>query len=311
VPNNFWRHGLNLAFKRIGLATPRETPQAANQGSAIKLSVWPDEAVARADSLESDFRNKKWWGIMKKIISLCMGMVLVAFALLDGTEVQAQQPVPLEIYACNFLDGAGMSDVQVAIDEFNEWADENDIGDLNSSVVTPYFYSAALPYDLLFVNRWTNGAALGAGHTLLTSPGGQEILAGFGEAIECASHTQFVASLVSAPAAPRDGGPMQFLNCTVKDNRTAGEGIAAISEWAESSAASGAGHVVYFPLAGEDPAATYDFKWVVLHASYQAWGDSLDRMFGGGGNLGSIINPVMDCDSARIYNQVTIRSMQQ
>jgi len=86
--------------------------------------------------------------------------------------------------------------------------------------------------------------------------------------------------VLQPPGAARNGGAIQFFNCTVKDNRTMADGIGDINRWAEATGGRfGAGHAVLIPLAGENLDAPCNFKWVVLNESYQNYADSLGALF--------------------------------
>lgn len=247
---------------------------------------------------------------MKALTSFCMGALLFAITSINPAIAQAQQPPGIvEIVACNFIDGSGVDDLARPMGTFNSWADEHNIENFNVSTLTPIFASDALTYDVLFFNRWTNASAMGRDLGEFFGPDGGDAVADFGSVVDCSSTTAFAAILLQPPGEGRDGGPAQFLNCTVKENRTLGDGIGAINQWAEAAGDRfGTGHAVLIPLAGENPDATYTFKWLILHHSYQNYGDSLGALFAPGApTLGDIIEPVMDCDSARVYSQVVNR----
>ena len=202
------------------------------------------------------------------------------------------------------------------MNDLNAWMDERNLNNFNISTLVPIFTSEAFTYDVLFFNCWVDGSAMGQNLAAFSDPDSGDALEGFSSVVNCSSTTAFAGILLQPPGESRNGGPMQFFNCTVKENRTVGEGIAAINAWAQAGAESdtdfGTGHAVLLPIAGENPSATYNFKWLVLFESFQAYGDSLDALFAPGGPaLGDIIDPVMDCDSARVYNQILNRQAQE
>jgi hypothetical protein len=250
---------------------------------------------------------------MKALTGACMGVLLAAGLPIQPAVAQPQQPPGIiEIVGCNFINDSSGADLARPMNSFNAWADEHDIDDFNVSTLVPIFTSDAFTYDVLFMNRWPNASAMGRGLAAFYGPDGDDSIADFNSVVDCSSTTVFAAILLQPPGEARDGGPIQFFNCTVKENRTVGDGIGAINAWAEAAGDTyGAGHGVLIPLAGENPEATYSFKWVVLHESFENYGDSLGALFGGGGpQLGNIIEPVMDCDSARVYSQIVNRRIQ-
>jgi hypothetical protein len=254
---------------------------------------------------------------MKSIRNFCSGVFLTLLIATGTTTAHAQQsPDPIEIIACNYINGSDGGDLQSPMNDINEWLDEQQINNFNISTLIPIYTSNAFTYDVLFLNRWTDGSAMGQSLEAFYGPDGADAGEGFNDVVDCSSTTSFAGILLQPPGPSRNGGPMQFFNCTVKENRTVGEGIGAINAWAQASREAGlengTGHAVLLPIAGENPDATYSFKWLVLFESFQAYGDSLDDLFAPGGpSLGDIIDPVMDCDSARFYSQVINRQAQE
>ena len=249
---------------------------------------------------------------MKSLTSVCMGACLAAVLSIQTSVAQPQQPPGIvEIVACNFIGDSDGADLARPMNSFNTWADRHGIDDFNVTTLFPVFTSDAFTYDVLFMNRWTNAGAMGRGLATFFGPDGDDAVADFASVVDCSSTTAFAGILLRAPGGARNGGPIQFFNCTVKENRTLADGIGAINAWAEASGSRyGTGHAVLLPLAGENPDASYTFKWVVLHQSFENYGDSLGALFGQGApQLGNIIQPVMDCDSARVYNQVVNRQI--
>lgn len=249
---------------------------------------------------------------MKSLANFYLGSLLAAFILIHPSTARSQQaPGVVEILACNFINGSDAGDLQGPMNAFNRWMDQHDQHNFNVSTLAPLYTSDAFTYDVVFFNRWAGASEMGRSLGMLFGADGEEATAGFNDVVHCGSSAMFAAVLLKAPAEDRDGGPMQFFNCTVKENRTVGEGINAINRWAEATGSSRAGHAVLLPLAGENPDATYNFKWLVLHNSFEEYGDSLAGLFGPDApSLGDIIEPVMDCDSARIYNQVINRHLE-
>ena len=250
---------------------------------------------------------------MKSPISAWLGAFLAAVLSTQPAIAQPQQPPGIvEIVACNFINDSGVADLARPMNSLNAWADKQGMNDINVTTLTPVYTSDAFTYDFLLMNRWPSAGAMGRGLAAFFGPNGGDAVADFAGVVDCSATTVFAAILLRAPGDARNGGPIQFFNCTVKENRTVGDGIGAINAWAEASGGRyGAGHAVLIPLAGENPDATYSFKWIVLHESFENYGDSLGALLGPGApQLGNIIQPVMDCDSARVYNQVINRRIQ-
>lgn len=251
---------------------------------------------------------------MKALTSGGFRAFLFAVTLIPAMTHAQQQPGVVEIVTCNFINGNDAGALARPMSAFNAWADEHNIENFNVSTLTPIFMSDVSPYDydVVFFNRWTNASAMGQNMEMLYGPGGDEAIADFADVVDCGSTAAYAAILLQAPGEARNGGPIQFMNCTVNENRTLADGVGAINQWAEAAGdVYGAGHAVLLPLAGQDPDASFTFKWVVLHESYQNYGDSLGALFAPGApSIPNIISPVMDCDSARVYSQVVNRQAQ-
>jgi len=240
----------------------------------------------------------------------------------QGTQNQQQggNAVPIEIYGCNFRDGMGLADLEPLHDRYNNILDRNDFSDVASFILTPIFRHASDGYDFLYMERWANGAAMGTGNALKRSERFQDLLADWGEIVECPTHSYYVGMLAAPPSSDRneaEEAPFQTLTCRLNDGVAMGAAMQALSAYAESEmqSASGSrnGHAIWLPAAGEDPDADFNFKWIILFPSYEHFGASFDNLWnrGGAANMFSKIGPVMNCAGAatRTYNQRFIRRM--
>ena len=70
------------------------------------------------------------------------------------------------------------------------------------------------------------------------------------------------------------------------------------SEWNVGDA-----HGVMFPVAGENPDAAFDFKWISFYPSMKEYGEVFDHYVSGAvQSAAAIVDPVMDCNISRIYS---------
>ena len=246
---------------------------------------------------------------MKALCKLAIGL---AFAM-AGLSAQAQQDFPVlptEIYACNYINGSDRADLNRSFAQFNEWADEAGISDLTSYLLTPSYYSEDVDYDFIGLNIWPNGAAFGGGNGAISRD--PDAFAGFTDVVQCPSHALYALVGVKPPAQEiQSGGLFEFSNCTMKGNRSGDEGVAAVaaasqlfSQWNLNDA-----HAVFFNIAGLPSNTSYQFKWVTYYPSYEAWGSLYDHIVNEGAiqTLGAMLDPVMQCDSSRIYETTVMR----
>jgi len=204
-----------------------------------------------------------------------------------------------------------MDDLNRSFDGFNEWADANGVDDLTMYLLTPHFYSEDFEYDIVGMNFWPNGAAFGSGNAAITSD--PDAYGGFEGVIDCPSHAMHALVGVKPPQQDvQDGGLFEFTNCTMQGNRSNDEGIAAVAavgelfnRWDVNDA-----QAAVFNIAGLASDASYDFKWVTYYPSYESWGALMDGLIGDQAvqELGAIVDPVMQCDSSRIYGTMVKRA---
>jgi hypothetical protein len=215
------------------------------------------------------------------------------------------------MWGCNFSNGADMTDLSRAFDEYNVWADAAGITGLTIYQLTPSFYSEDMEYDFLGMNIWPDGAAFGDGNDAMAND--SDSLAMFEDVVECDTHALYALVGVKPPAeniAPPS--LWEFSNCTMHGNRSADEGVAAVGAVTEIFARYNLNdaHAALFNIAGHQSDADYDFKWVTTYQSYQSWGSLFDGLTGDGGvqEMGAILDPVMQCDSSRIYSTTVRRT---
>ncbi|HUF72472.1 MAG TPA: hypothetical protein VMR74_06200 [Gammaproteobacteria bacterium] len=204
-----------------------------------------------------------------------------------------------------------MADLNDAFDDYNAWADENGINDLTIYLLTPNFYSEDFEFDVIGLNFWPTGAAFGSGNARMA--GDPDSLASFDGVVDCAAHSLYALVGVKPPTQdPQTGGLFEFTDCTMQGGRSNDEGIAAVaaasqlfSQWNLNDA-----HAAMFNIAGLPPDTSYQFKWVTYYPSYETWGSLFDNIVTGGHvqTLGAMLDPVMRCNSSRIYSTSVMRT---
>jgi hypothetical protein len=248
---------------------------------------------------------------MSNLKAMAIG-ALVAVASLGGAAAQEGPPVlPVELFLCNYRPGNDAGDLERVNTAYNRWADSRNLNSITSLVLTPSYHSDQLEYDVIGMDIWENGAAMGRGSAMMRSPGSP--IPDFDEVVDCPAHQMFALVGIKPPPGESDTAIFEFSNCTVKENRSADDGIAAVGAvaqmWTDWNV--GDAHAVLFPVAGEAGDATYTFKWITRYPSYEAYGSVFDHYAAGAVAAAErIISPVMTCDSSRIYDATTIRAMQ-
>ena len=239
----------------------------------------------------------------------------IGSALLIATTAMAQQDQPaptplLEIFPCTYRGDNDIDNLRTVATRFNTWADRNGVTNYTAFLATPYAYSADLEADVLWLGGWPNGAAMGTEETRWLAEG-DEISAAFDAVVDCTSHSLYAEVVTHQPSTPPpQNGVAMFQDCTLQENRTIAEVLAAAEQWAEYTTTNGAEEfsAMLFPLAGLAGDADYDFKVVAGFDSMQAFGKATDVYTGGGFLRGEeLFGRLVTCNSARIYTLELVR----
>ena len=252
---------------------------------------------------------------MRKIsgLSICAACVGL-FAVSSASAQQAPQgpaTLPVELFICNFKAGNNFTNLQRAGDAFNKWADAHGIKALTSYLLTPVYHSDELKADVIGMDIWGSGEAMGDGTAMIASDPAST--AAFDKVVDCGAHQLFVLIGIKPPADGliKNGSTFQFTDCKLMENRNGGEAIQAATAW--GNATKGAGmtdaQALLFPAAGESSDADYTFKWITAGPSMQAFGKSIDQFLSGGllQTRQNLMRNLMSCDSQRVYATTVMR----
>lgn len=218
---------------------------------------------------------------------------------------------PLQLYACNMVDGSDMADLNAAYADLNEWMDEEGVDDYTLINLVPFYMNANFSWDVIILGAWPSGASMGEGLDRWVNDGG-EMREQFSEVIDCPAHQGFATLVMNPPSGGDDGDFVtSFSNCTVAEGRTGPEAAEGISEWIEYEKENGLDvpHWIALPGPGEASDPGYSFKWISGYDSYASVGDSYEVRMNNGGlpEYNSIFSRLLSCDSPRIYNASMIR----
>ena len=247
-----------------------------------------------------------------------ISMTLLLITAANGQQDDGPGFAVIEIFGCTFNDGNDMGDLMAVTDRWNDWADSNGVTDYTANIMTPYFYSTAFPYDVLWLGVYPGAEAMGEGVARWLADG-QAMNEEFGEVVTCAVHGQFIGVPAHIPATPpaQDDGMVNlsaFQDCTLINETSNPEALAAHGRWGDYLAENGSDvfMAALFPIAGEDPAAGYDYKAVANFSSAVAYGNFIGTIVPGGLNTaGQIFGRTTECDTSRVYVSQQVRSAAQ
>ena len=212
---------------------------------------------------------------------------------------------PVETYTCKYNKGKGPADLDKVLVEWNAWMDKQGIKNYFGAVITPY-YSGDFAFDVGWLGVWPDGNAMGSVTDVWTTRGG-EMAAKINSVVNCTSHSNFV-SLTVKPPSRREAPPdkpfiLSFSNCSMKEDKTFDDLMAAQRAWNTYADANGftGGSWVMFPLYGETD-NDYDFKSVESSPDFVTFGADYQRMSDGAWRKAEeLFAPVAKCDHSRLY----------
>lgn len=220
--------------------------------------------------------------------------------------------LPVELYACSFVDGKGQSDLDAVLAQFNEFMDAENVSDYAAWQLTPYFYGPAQSYDMLWMGVFTDGNAMGRGfHRWITK--GRDAAAAFDEVVQCGAHIGLSSAMYRPPAAKETSGPMimSLSDCEMNEGTRYSDVRSAELAWAgyaeENDMNVGTYH--WFPSVG-DGNQDYDYKLLSVYMDFEAMGADWEMLANGGGRGASddIFGDLDECNDARVYLANTVRA---
>jgi len=241
-----------------------------------------------------------------KTLAVC----LLTLAAVDGARAQITSLGPVEMISCNYTESGSFDRFQRVVADWNEWMDDQGINSYTGVTLEPYYYSSSFTYDLVWLGAMTDGA--GEGELMgAVIRNGNAIKAEFAGVVDCPQHTRFYGGFLRPWPEPADGGVRQFRSCSLKENRTIGDALGALSEWiaiAEQFDTETA-HAVLFPAEGEASPAGYDFKWMIGFPSAESYGAVGQRFVqsGLGNRFNQMIANIMECDTGQTHAAGVVR----
>ena len=250
--------------------------------------------------------------VMAAFVAMSLGS---SIALADQHEEDEKGPrfLPVETWACNFLDGKGMGELMAFTKKFNAWLDEKEYTNYFAAIVTPQYFGEK-KMDVGWLGAWADGNAMGSGTDMWQAEGGELAAELFG-ILDCGAHTQFASMMIKQPPRNEDDDGqfvLNFSNCSVKDGVEFEAVMTAMETWAKYQEENGLknGTWIMFPIFGESN-SDYGFKVVNSHASHTAFGAEFEWMGNGGHwrKSSELFDKLLDCDITRVYDAITVREM--
>ncbi len=224
--------------------------------------------------------------------------------------------VPTELWACNYRDGKGPSDLDAVVGKWTAYMDQQGADTYTAWTLTPQYYTDEQDFEVLWLGAWNDGNAMGEGRDNYHATGG-EIMAEFASVNECSAHVGFVSRAFKLPSDYDEDTPstaaITFTDCTVRDGASYDSIAEAMSAWANILTESGSEVAIYqwWPVFGGG-ATPYDFKLLNVHRNHASLGADLERL--ANGELWrkrlELLGDQIDCDVSRVYDARLRRASQ-
>ena len=253
---------------------------------------------------------------MKKVLVtlastlLCLG---AGSAAADAHEDGQEGPVwvPVETWTCDFRDGQGLEDLQEVTADWNELMDDEGVDYYYAALLLPNYFGEVM-FDVGWLGAWTDGNQMGAGTDMWMNVGG-EVGDRFNEVCDWKSHTNFASTNIKpAPESEEDDKSfvVTFSNCKAHEDKKFEDVMANVNAWAQYASENGFENSIWmmFPVWGESN-NDYHFKLLEGHDDHSALGAAYELMGNGGHWVknSEIMNEVVNCDIARVYDGITVR----
>lgn len=220
--------------------------------------------------------------------------------------------VPVELYACKFVDGKDTDDLDKVIKRWNDYSDDSDLDDYAAWLLTPFFHTPEQDFDIIWLGAYKDGNAMGSGlQDWVTN--GRELMAAFAEVVDCPAHVAYSSAMYKAPQSGNvpESGVITMMDCELNEGHRYSDVKAAELKWMDylGDAGSKAAYYHWMPMFGGGD-AEFDYKVVLAYPDFEALGANFEMFANDGGRDVSmdIFGNIDECDDARVYVTKSIRS---
>lgn len=230
--------------------------------------------------------------------------VACGVALSVGAGAQTMQAVPLDMYACSLKEGVTYADVDKMDEKFVKWVKKNDSGQTSWRFLPQWREDSEI--DLAYLATWENGAAMAKGMKAWTSPSGREVGMAYGEIMDC-NHSLAASMPINVPEDYVPGGGIAwFSRCTLAEDATMMDAMAAHKEYAAEMAAMGSNGLGWMvvPSVGFGDTEFDYYHVAAFEGGYEAFGAGFDTFYNGGGMqvMMKATDGVVSCASPNVYD---------
>lgn len=252
---------------------------------------------------------------VSKIITSSAVAALLFSAAPASAQVSADgmgKIVPVELYACKFVDGKDRGDLDKVIKRWNDFSDDAGMDDYAAWLLTPFFHTPEQDFDIIWLGAWKDGNAMGSSLQNWVE-NGSELMAAYAEVVDCGAHVAYSSAMYKAPPSGNvpSSGVITMMDCELNEGHRYSDVRAAELKWMDYLAESGseAAYYHWMPMFGGGE-AEFDYKVVLAYPDLEAVGAGFEMFANEGGRDTSmeIFGDIDECDDARVYLTESIRS---
>ena len=237
---------------------------------------------------------------MIKSLSVLAG----SLALMTCAVIIAAETAPaVRVFACNYVEGKGIADLDEAADFFNAQIEKIGSADLSASRAFVWEPNVTVTdRDVLWFANFENLNALGrAADAIGASDEGQAALAKFNGVIDCDSVILLSETIYEGEGDPVSDNQalLESYVCELNDGKTLDDARAVVKDWAALMATlPTTGSLLAFmrtPLIANSPV---DLSYLLVHDSMTQYAQrQTEYMSSGGNDLTDRFNEVHNCES--------------
>ncbi|MEJ2533276.1 MAG: hypothetical protein P8Y92_15930 [Halioglobus sp.] len=238
-------------------------------------------------------------------------VMLTAVSLGWGSAVTAQvgepKAVPVEFFACNWVEGKGMDDLQKVVADFQKYADAND-SNYSAWLLSPQFHQPGI-FDVGWLGSWPSGTDFGVSQENWQSKG-RDMAAAFAEVVECGEHIMALSKPINAPEGTPEDGILLVAACSLKDGKTLQDAYAAHLKSGLVMKGQGSLGVSWFymPALGTGH-MDFDYWHLVGFYRYSDMGATMEMYVNEGGmkKAQELIGSTSTCDAWTVFDAQSVR----
>ena len=246
---------------------------------------------------------------MNKLVLSAVLLTALSLGWINAATAQGGQSkaVPVEFFACHWVEGKGLNDLEKVIADFQKYADAND-SKYSAWLLFPQFHQPGI-FDVGWLGSWPSGVDFGVSQEKWLTEG-RAIAAAFAEVVDCGEHIMALSRPINAPEGTPEDGILLVAQCSLKEGKTLQDAYAAHLKSGTALKAKGSLGVSWFysPALGTGK-MDFDYWHLVGFYRYSDVGATMEMYVNEGGmqKAQELIGATSSCDSWTVFDAMSVR----